>query len=130
MNSMFDFTQFRFRSPERDKATDQARIGSIRGAIRSAMADAEKELSGLRRRLENARRTAGMLLGKMEGGGPDKNATLELKRVEERLIVAERRIVELRKHLAALQRIENIINVEFPPLTATERETSFAQSSD
>jgi hypothetical protein len=108
---MFNFERTRFRSPERDRQTDQARLASIQNAIRSTTANAEREFEGLRGRVENARRTAGMLLEKMEKESSGDNGASELRRLEERLTVAEVRIVQLRKHLAALERIENTVNV-------------------
>jgi chromosome segregation ATPase len=105
--------RFRSRSSQRDQETDQARLAGVVQAVRSAVANAESELNGLRARLEKARQSAGMLLGNDmdngDGGGAHES---ELRRVEEQLLGAERRIAELKDHLAALQRIESAVNVE------------------
>jgi hypothetical protein len=50
--------RFRFRSPERDRETDERRFGLIRTVVRSAIADAEAEAKGLRVRIAEARRSA------------------------------------------------------------------------
>jgi hypothetical protein len=110
--SVFNFAQFSFRSSERDKATDQARIDLIRGAIGSAISNAEKELEGLGGRVEKARQTASMLVANAENDGIS-DSGYHLKRVEERLMVAEKRATQLRSHLAALHRIGAAFDVEF-----------------
>src|SRR5258707_10666828 len=45
--------QFKARSADRDAETDQARVGSILGAIENALHAAELEQSGLNRRVED-----------------------------------------------------------------------------
>jgi len=109
---LFRLPEFRFRSPQRDKETDQARLAGIHHAARSAVTNAEHELSGIRARLEKARQTAAMLLGSLDSGGRDDAHGSELRGAEERLLVAERRMVQLKAHLAALQRIESALNIE------------------
>jgi hypothetical protein len=49
--------RFRFRSPERDRESDERRLGLIRMVARSAIADAEAEATGLRARIAEARRS-------------------------------------------------------------------------
>jgi chromosome segregation ATPase len=107
------FFRFRFRSPQRDKGTDQARLLSIRHAVRSAISSADSELRGLQARLENARQAAASLLGNdVDGSDREPDHEAELRTAEERLLGAERRIGELKGHLGALRRIEDSVNVE------------------
>jgi hypothetical protein len=47
---MFDFRLFQFRSPGRDQENDKRRIALVQKAVRSAVADAEAEVTGLRTR--------------------------------------------------------------------------------
>jgi hypothetical protein len=112
VHPLFLYPEFRFRSPDRDKETDNARLASIYESVRSAISNAANELSGLKARLENARQSAATLFtttGRPSGEEPEKN---ERASIEVRLFAAERRIEELRDHLAALRRIESAINKE------------------
>ena len=103
---------FHFRSPQRDRETDQARLARIHQTARSAVTNAESELNGLRARLERARQSASLLLGNIDNGDREEASNSELRSVEERMLVAERRIMQLNDHLAALQRIETAVNIE------------------
>ena len=104
--------QFRFRSTQHDAGFDRARLTRIHQTVRSAVKDAERELNGLRARLEEARQSAALLLANMESGDRDQSHDFKLKSVEERLLAAEKRIRELKDHLVALQRIESAIDLE------------------
>jgi hypothetical protein len=44
---MFGFHRFRFRSPERNRETDERRLARIKGVVRSAILEAEAEFKGL-----------------------------------------------------------------------------------
>jgi hypothetical protein len=55
--------EFRARSPERDAETDQSRIGAIMTAIEDALQAAEREQSGLNRRVEDVLARAAVTLG-------------------------------------------------------------------
>jgi hypothetical protein len=106
--------RFHFRSSQRDKETDQGRLAGILQTVRSAVTNAECELSGLRTRLEKARQSAAMLLGNdLDDGGRGEAQDSELKSVEDRLLGGERRMTELKAHLEALRRIESAVSVEF-----------------
>jgi hypothetical protein len=105
--------QFLFRSPQRDERTDHAPLSSILHAVRSAISKADRELSGLPARLEDARQAAASLIGNdVDGGDREPGHEAELRTAEERLLAAERRIGELEGHLGALRRIEDSVNVE------------------
>jgi hypothetical protein len=107
------FSRFRFRSPQRDRGTDQGRRLSIHQAIRAAIVSAERELRGLQARLDNARQSAASLLGNdFDGGDREPHHEAELTAAEGRLLAAEGRIRQLTDHLAALRRIEVFVNGE------------------
>jgi hypothetical protein len=107
------FSRFRFRSAQRDRGTDQERKLSIHQAIRAAIVSAERELSGLQARLDNARQSAASLLGNdFDGSDREPHHEAELTAVEGRLLAAEGRIRQLTGHLAALRRIEAFANGE------------------
>jgi hypothetical protein len=55
--------EFRARSPERDAEQDQARIGSIVAAIENALQSAQREQSGLNRRVEDVLARAAVTIG-------------------------------------------------------------------
>jgi chromosome segregation ATPase len=108
--------RFRFRSPQRDKGTDQLRLSSIRQAVRSAISSADSEFNGLQARLENARQAAASLLGNdVDGSDREPAHEAELRNAEERLLAAEGRISQLNGHLEALRRIEDLVNVACRP---------------
>jgi len=106
---LFLFPEFRFRSPQRDTETDHARLARIHQAVRFAVTNAESERNGLRARLEKARQSAGLLVGNMDNGDRAGAAPSELINIKERLRVGERRISQLKDHLAALRRIESAV---------------------
>jgi hypothetical protein len=54
---MSSVREFRFRSPERDRATDERRIALIQKVVSSAVADAAAEATGLRARIAQAQRS-------------------------------------------------------------------------
>jgi predicted nucleic acid-binding Zn-ribbon protein len=103
---------FRSRSPQRDRETDQARLARIHQTVRTCVTNAESELNGLRARLEKAQHSASMLVGNIDNNEHDEASRSELRSAEERLLATERRIVQLKDHIAALQRIANAVNLE------------------
>jgi hypothetical protein len=111
VHPLFLYPEFRFRSQDRDKETDGARLASIYESVRSAISNAENELGGLKARAENARQSAALLTTAAsrsdEGAENDGRVGLEV-----RLFAPERRIDELKDHLAALRRIESAVNKE------------------
>jgi hypothetical protein len=56
-------TEFRARSPERDAETDRRRIEAIMDAIETALDAAEREQSGLNRRVEDVLARAAVTFG-------------------------------------------------------------------
>jgi hypothetical protein len=95
---------FRFRSPERNRETDERRLAQIWKVVRSAVADAEAESKGLRARIAKARRSGIFLLE--EASEPDPTRRAGLTSLEEEVHSAEGRLTQLRDHLAVLRRLE------------------------
>jgi hypothetical protein len=104
--------RFRVRSSQRNAEADRARLARIQQVVSSAIADAEHELDGLRSRLEKARESAALLFGETDNGDREEPYQSVRRTIEERLLVAERRIGQLRHHLGAIQRIESAVNIE------------------
>jgi hypothetical protein len=109
VHPLFLYPEFRFRTRERDEETDRGRFESIRLSILSNILSAENELGGLRARLELARQSAATLTttGKDEDFGENERAGGGI-----RVLAPERRIEQLKGHLAALRRIESAVNKE------------------
>jgi hypothetical protein len=73
----------------------------------------EREFSGLRARLEHARKSAAALLTNAGNqNGQDADEADRRASVELRLLAPERRIDELKDHLVALQRIASAVKEE------------------
>jgi hypothetical protein len=102
--------RFRFRSPERDRETDERRFGLIRTVVGSAIADAEAEAKGLRARIAEARRSAIFLVEQADDGECAATSRAALKTREEQLLAIERRLTQMEGDLAALRRLEKRIN--------------------
>jgi DNA repair exonuclease SbcCD ATPase subunit len=96
--------RFSFRSPERDRETDERRFGLVRMTVRSAIGDGEIEAKGLRARIAEARRSAMFLVGH---DGP---ASTALKTRDEQLRTIEQRLAQLEDHLTALRKLERRLN--------------------
>jgi endonuclease YncB( thermonuclease family) len=110
---LFLYPEFRFRSRDRDNGTEKARIATIHECVLSAISSAESELDGLRRRLEYARQAAAAFLANTNGqNDEDHPERTDQTSVEVRLLAPERRMEELRSHVAALRRIESAVNKE------------------
>ena len=107
---MLNLRLFSFRAPQRDRESDQARLAAIRKTVRAAVTNAETELKVLRTRLESARQSAALYLTNLCNGNLEEFDRSELKSVESRLLVAEKRVKQLTDHLAALQKIESAVD--------------------
>jgi hypothetical protein len=97
--------RFRFRSPERDRETDERRFGLVRMTVRSAIGAAETEAKGLRARIAEVRRSAMFLIG--QDGGP---ARAGLQTREQHLRTIGQRLAQLEDHLTALRKLERRLN--------------------
>jgi hypothetical protein len=110
VHPLFLYPEFRFRLRDRDKEGDKARLASIHVSVRSAILNVESELGGLRTRLDDARRSSATLVATTGSRNDEEsNGTAS---VEVRLLAPERRLEELKDHLAALRRIEGVVNKE------------------
>jgi hypothetical protein len=103
---MFGLRIFRFRSLEHDGGTDERRVALIQKIVRSAVADAEAEVKGLRARLSEVRTSAIFLVEQSDDGELDPTCRAELTSFEKHLLASERRLAQLMDHLAFLRSIE------------------------
>jgi DNA repair exonuclease SbcCD ATPase subunit len=97
--------RFRFRSPERDRESDERRFGLVRMTVRSAIGEAETEAKGLRARIAEARRSAMFVVG--HDVGPARDA---LRTRDQQLRTIEQRLAQLEDHLTALRKLERRLN--------------------
>jgi hypothetical protein len=103
---MSSVREFRFRSPERDRATDANRIALIQKVVSSAVADATAEATGLRARIAQAQRSLIFPVEPVPRNEDDESRRADLTRLEQQLLAAETRLVELRDHFAFLRNLE------------------------
>ncbi len=103
---MFGLRRFRFRSPERDRASAERRLALIQSAVRSAIAEAEGESKGLRGRVAKARSSVMSLLAQVEDRETDPACRAELANLEHALLTGERSLAQLEDHLTALRKLE------------------------
>jgi formiminotetrahydrofolate cyclodeaminase len=104
---MFSLRLARFCSLWRNQQTDERRIAFVQKAVLSAVADAEAEAAVLHVSVAKTRTSVTMLLAQIEDGDPNPTCRTELTNLEQRLRVGERRLAQLKDHLAILQRLEN-----------------------
>ena len=103
---MFSLRLFRFRSLKRNRESDERRIAFIQKVVRSAVAEAEAEATGLRTRMAKSRRSVIFLVEHGESGGSNANHNAELTSLEARLLVGEQRLAQLKDHVEFLRSIE------------------------
>jgi hypothetical protein len=103
---MFGLRRFRFRSPERNRETDERRLGRIKGVVHSAVLEAEAELKGLRARVARMRRSVMSLLAGVKEREPDPACRAELANLERTLLAGERSLTQLEDHLTVLRKLE------------------------
>jgi hypothetical protein len=104
---MSSVREFRFRSPERNRESDERRIALIQKIVSSAVADATAEATGIRARIAQAQRSLIFPVERVpssEGEAASRRA--DLMRLEQQLLAAEVRLLELRDHLAFLRNLE------------------------
>jgi hypothetical protein len=110
---------FKARSSQRDKQTDQERVGAVATAIDAAIGSAEKERAALSLRIKDAQDLAGLAAG----NEMDENLTREAKDTrriagyEQQLIAGHKRIEELNTHIANLNAVREVCRGRFPELT-------------
>jgi hypothetical protein len=103
---MFIFRLSQFRSRKRDHATDNRRIALVQGAVLSAIADAEAEVKGLQSRITKARTSVTFLAALIEDGDLDPAGRAQLIDFEQRLLAGERRLAQMKEHVARLRELE------------------------
>ena len=103
---MFGLRRFRFRSPERNRETDERRLARIRGVVHSAVFEAEAEFKGLRARVARTRRSVMSPLAQVEDREPDRACRAELTNLERTLLAGEQSLAQLEDHLTALRKLE------------------------
>jgi hypothetical protein len=103
---MSSVREFRFRSPERNRETDERRIALIQEVVSSAVADAAAEATGIRARIAQAQRSLIFPVERVPRSEGDENRRADLTRLEQQLLAAEVRLLELRDHLAFLRNLE------------------------
>jgi hypothetical protein len=116
---MFSLRRFRFRSRERNRATDERRLALIRNVVRSEIADAQAESRGLQARMAKARRSGIFLVQQVDGGGPDPTRRGELTSRELQLHAIEQRLAQLEDHLKDLRKLArrlDLLIARLPPV--------------
>lgn len=103
----------RFRSLQRDFATDTERFTRIREVIHAALGEADRELRGLTARIEKAREGAAFLYGNEVDSQTSGNAGQEnsLLSMESTLTQGQARASHLEAQLRELTTIENALDV-------------------
>jgi hypothetical protein len=108
--------RFRFRSPDRNRETDERRFGLIRMVVRSAIADAEVEATGLRSRIAEARRSAIFLVPQVDDDESAATRRAELTKRSQLLLAIEQRLAQLEDHLAHLWKFARRLDrIDRPP---------------
>jgi hypothetical protein len=111
--------RFRARSAERDTETDRARIGSVMAAIEAALRDAEKEQTGLTKRVDDALARAAVTFG----NGTDEYLDREpLDNHHQDLFASDiangqRRLKELTNTISHLKFVKAALLTRFPDLS-------------
>jgi len=104
--------QLRFRSKARDIDTDVGRMTPVRLAVERALNDANREASGLRERLEQARSSAAFLYGddltSDTAGDPKLHG--KLAEAEELVVRAQIRLQYLERQIDMLKSISEIVD--------------------
>jgi hypothetical protein len=103
---MFGLRRFRFRSPERNRETDERRLARIKGVVRSAILEAEAESKGLRTRIARTRRSVMSLRAHVEDHELDPACRAEFVNLERTLFAGEQSLAQLEDHLTVLRKLE------------------------
>jgi hypothetical protein len=103
---MFGLRRFRFRSPERDQHTTGRRLAIIQRVVSSAVAEAESESKGLRRRVAKTQGSVMSLLAQVQDIEIDPAGGAELANLELSLVAGQQSLVRLEDHVLALRKLE------------------------
>jgi len=97
----------RFRSAQRDIATDTARFTKVQRVIHDAIGEADREFRGLSRRIDEAREGAGFLYGnEIESQTETASDESDLRGMEITLTRGQARATHLQAQLRELRTIE------------------------
>lgn len=98
---------FQTRSPDRDRQTTQSRLAAVETSIAAAIAAAERERDGLKRRIDLHYDTASSLLdGSGEYGTRDVEDEQAIRQAEQRAGAGRRRLLQVDAEVAALQGLQ------------------------
>lgn len=102
---------FRSRNPGRDMATDAARLAGVRQAVEAAIADAERERSGLQRRLDIYLAKASSLMDETgEFARRAREDEAELRVTEQHIADAKRRLAALAAEVARFEAMLEMVD--------------------
>ncbi|MCG2631512.1 hypothetical protein L6654_33280 [Bradyrhizobium sp. WYCCWR 13023] len=107
---------FRARSPERDADTDRARIEAIMVAIEDALHAAEREQSGLNRRVEDVLARAAVTIGNGDDEYLEREALDNYHHdlFDKEILNGQRRLKELSTSIAHFKFLKAAILSRFP----------------
>lgn len=111
----------RFRSGDRDGATDSARLAAVRAAIAEAIASIDAEAAGVRRRLDEATTRAAHLSGNDDLAEGTREADDErlLSEAERQLMNAARRLTDLQVHRRRYEDLLGLVEAPAAPVAAS-----------
>ncbi|MBR1171021.1 hypothetical protein [Bradyrhizobium liaoningense] len=122
--------EFRARSPERDAQTDQARIEAIVTAIEDALRAAERERSGLERRVEDVLARAAVTFGNGDDEYLEREAldSHHQDLFDKEILNGQRRLTELGSSIAHFKFLKAAVRSRFPEYLS-ESDAAVSQTS-
>jgi hypothetical protein len=107
---------FRARSPERDAETDRTRIEAIMAAIENALQAAEREQSGLNRRVEDVLARAAVTIGNGDDEYLEREALDNHHQdlFDKEILNGQRRLKELTASIAHFKFLKAAVLSRFP----------------
>jgi hypothetical protein len=94
-------SEFRTRTPERDRRTGERRAGAVRHALEQALGDARREMAGLDRRISDARqRSVAVMDDSGEFGERAAEDEQQIVVFEQEVEAGQRRLVSLQAEVA------------------------------
>ena len=113
--------EFRARSPERDAETDRARIEAIMDAIETALHAAEREQSGLNRRVEDVLARAAVTFGNGDDEYLEREALDNHHQdlFDKEIQNGQRRLKELSSSIAHFKFLKAAVLSRFPDYRST-----------
>lgn len=117
---------FRARSPERDVDTDRTRIGAIMVAIEDALHAAEREQSGLNRRVEDVLARAAVTIGNGDDEYLEREALDNHHQdlFDKEILNGQRRLKELSASIAHFKFLKAAMLSRFPDYRPSASQTN------